>query len=683
MTKFIEGGSNSDYLRGGATGLSILGKEGDEKVIGGASNDILSGGPGNDVIIGSNGDDSIYGGNRMDVIDAGPGSDTMIFKGDGIRQQGVNIDLKFGFGEKSDAERDRYKGVENVFATIYNDRLTGSNANNRLYGAEGNDTFIAFGGTDCLTGGEGTDLYLLDQAFGMKVINNYGEDRAKDTLSLLQFNSTDACIFLIGNDLILQFSKDDLASIFHGQTLTILFVNWIKHSKYRHLKIVYQDKVYKLTKKKAKRHKFKLFTESAHLFANHVDLKAMSARGSAGTHLTLWKKTNDSIRFRLDSALDLFVVNFDVKNTKHLNETKLSSRNNTAFVPTTSDADMVFALVLKYCSATVAVSQTIMSYGRERSCPASQIGHSNVQSTSTKVHGENAAVICESGFHLSNQNNGSCTCLDGEWVPPIPLCVMTKKCPFPEKPVNGLVSSTGLEEGSKAYYVCHKRYILSGMKERKCVNQSWEGSVPNCLERHCTKLPMRKNGQYVTFPFYKQRCAYLSCDQNFLPSVSFVKNAPRFGSILFCIDGRWEGSFATCEAKTKLATVRSTPFKTTGRFQRWINGEWKHSGPTTSEQSQVCSRNGMVFAHRQTNLITCSRLRMAESRITDFEENIEVLDRGRWKTVCVKSMGSGLCDLMGMVMTGESASVIQIASSTWTDLELNCSAGSSIRYHSP
>jgi hypothetical protein len=38
---------------------------------------------------------------------------------------------------------------------------------------------------------------------------------------------------------------------------------------------------------------------------------------------------------------------------------------------------------------------------------------------------------------------------------------------------------------------------------------------------------------------------------------------------------------------------------------------------------------------------------MAESRITDFEGNIEVLDKGRWKTVCVKSMGSDMCHVMG------------------------------------
>ena len=120
----------------------------------------------------------------MDVIDGCPGSDTMIFKADGIHRQGVNIDLRFGFGKKSDAKGDRYKNVESVFGIIYNDRFTVSNANKKLYGTDRNDTFIAFGGTDqCWTRGEGVDLYMLEQAFGMKVINNYAKDIAGDTLS--------------------------------------------------------------------------------------------------------------------------------------------------------------------------------------------------------------------------------------------------------------------------------------------------------------------------------------------------------------------------------------------------------------------------------------------------------------------------------------------------------------------
>ena len=101
----------------------------------------------------------------------------------------VNIDLRFGFGKKSDAKGDQYKNVESVFGTIYNDRFTVSNANKKLYGTDRNDTLIAFGGTDqCWTDGEGADLYMLEQAFGMKVINNYAKDIAGDTLS----NSTDA-----------------------------------------------------------------------------------------------------------------------------------------------------------------------------------------------------------------------------------------------------------------------------------------------------------------------------------------------------------------------------------------------------------------------------------------------------------------------------------------------------------
>ena len=108
-------------------------------------------------------------------------------------------------------------------------------------------------------------------------------------------------------------------------------MNWKKHSKYRHLKVVFHDKVYNLAKKKG--HKFKHLTKSAHLFANQVDLESHVGLRKSGTHLTLWKKTNDSIGFRLDSALDLF-VSFDAENAKHLNEIKLDSRKHTAFETT-------------------------------------------------------------------------------------------------------------------------------------------------------------------------------------------------------------------------------------------------------------------------------------------------------------------------------------------------------------
>ena len=149
-------------------------------------------------------------------------------------------------------------------------------------------------------------------------------------------------------------------------------------------------------------------------------------------------------------------------------------------------------------------------------------------SSLTKNHGENVSVICDAGFHLSDPNHGSCTCLDGKCVPSLPKCVANETCPFPEKIMNGFVSSTG-------FYVCRKGYVLSGMKQRKCVNKTWEGSAPKCLQRVCPKFPTIKHGQFLTFPWNK-RFAYLSCDQNYLPSSSFVKNASRFSSFLFCVD---------------------------------------------------------------------------------------------------------------------------------------------------
>ncbi|CAB4043344.1 Hypothetical predicted protein, partial [Paramuricea clavata] len=160
-----------------------------------------------------------------------------------------------------------------------------------------------------------------------------------------------------------------------------------------------------------------------------------------------------------------------------------------------------------------------MSYGREQSCPAAQTRHSNVQSTSTKAHGEDVAVICESGFHISNQNHGSYTCLDGKGVPPLPLCIMTKKCPFPEKPVNGLVSSTGLQGGSKAF-LCLSQRICPLMDERTQMHERNLGrKCPQLFGKTLHKASKNSKWTYLTFPWDK-RCAVENYDN--IPVLDYI-----------------------------------------------------------------------------------------------------------------------------------------------------------------
>ena len=244
-TKEIKGGDEVDMLRGKSSKTIISGGGGDDEIHGGQGDDVLSGGGGHDSLYGGEGNDYFYGGNGRDLIDGGDGADTIAFKGDGFEKTGVHIDLSIGFGKGADAEGDIYKSIEHVYGSIHDDFLSGSDSNNNLYGRYGDDVILAHGGTDMLVGGEGKDLYVLSKAWGIKVIDNFANDRKEDTLYLIDFNTDDVCPFLIGNDLYLQIEKTTFSSVlYHGYQLTIVIQNWAVGSKYQHLKIVLKDVVW-------------------------------------------------------------------------------------------------------------------------------------------------------------------------------------------------------------------------------------------------------------------------------------------------------------------------------------------------------------------------------------------------------------------------------------------------------
>ena len=90
--------------------------------------------------------------------------------------------------------------------------------------------------------------------------------------------------------------------------------------------------------------------------------------------------------------------------------------------------------------------------------------------------------------------------LDQEWIPSLPVCEKIKQCPVPTKPTSGSVSTNGHEEGSKAYFVCHKGFLLNGTKGRTCVDGAWDGEFPNCQQLSCPKPPPLEYGSYIIFP---------------------------------------------------------------------------------------------------------------------------------------------------------------------------------------
>lgn len=140
-------------------------------IINGTSGDdqtaATNGTPQSDIITLFEGDDQTRPGDGADTIYGGPGRDRVSYIDS---SGGVSVNLITGLGSGSFAAGDRYFGIEDVFASRFNDVLTGNNSDNLLDGFEGADTIYAGGGADTVIGGDGSDQLFgsdgNDQLFG-------------------------------------------------------------------------------------------------------------------------------------------------------------------------------------------------------------------------------------------------------------------------------------------------------------------------------------------------------------------------------------------------------------------------------------------------------------------------------------------------------------------------------------
>lgn len=170
-----------DGRDGSYTGILHAGF-GDDMITGGLGNEIFYGEDGDDIIHGGGGDDILQGGRGDNVIDGGDGIDTLTYQSLTI---GVNLDLATGVATA--AGRDQISGVENVYGSLWNDRIAGAGGANLLFGAEGDDvldgragadTLAGGAGADILTGGGGADLFRFGRGDGADVITDLAaEDR--------------------------------------------------------------------------------------------------------------------------------------------------------------------------------------------------------------------------------------------------------------------------------------------------------------------------------------------------------------------------------------------------------------------------------------------------------------------------------------------------------------------------
>jgi Ca2+-binding RTX toxin-like protein len=140
----LTGDGGDNWIWGGSDGSGVTG------------NDILSGGGGNDLIQVGTGNHNLNG---------GTGTDTLSLHGNGtdITAAGVTVSLLLqGMAQATEQGSMTLNGFENISASLFDDFLTGNNANNLLAGDSG---------ADSLSGGDGDDTLYGD---GRVIVDTHG-----------------------------------------------------------------------------------------------------------------------------------------------------------------------------------------------------------------------------------------------------------------------------------------------------------------------------------------------------------------------------------------------------------------------------------------------------------------------------------------------------------------------------
>jgi Ca2+-binding RTX toxin-like protein len=143
---------------------NVIGSHAGDRLSGDANANTLDGRDGGDVLAGLGGADTLIGGDDFlaDTADytASPAA--------------VQVNLQTNVNHFGDAEGDLLFGIENVFGTGGDDRITGNASANELFGFNGRDTLSGGDGNDTLRGGDGNDT--LQGGLGWDVM--YGDANA-------------------------------------------------------------------------------------------------------------------------------------------------------------------------------------------------------------------------------------------------------------------------------------------------------------------------------------------------------------------------------------------------------------------------------------------------------------------------------------------------------------------------
>ena len=700
-TKEIDGGSKKDNISGGPGNNIIDGKQGSDELSGKRGNDIIFGGDGDDVIKGDDGSDYIYGGDGKDAIDGGSGGDTIAFKGDGFNKKGVYVDLSGGFGLHADAGGDTYKSIEHVYGTIHSDIIIGSDSSNNLYGQSGDDVIIAKGGNDQLVGGEGSDRYILDHAYGIKVIDNFAQHKEKDTLSLSRINSKDICVFLVDKDLYLQVQKPSIEQLLYQNTkLTVVVSNWDTDDRFRHLSILFKNTYWPSHALEEIRntYHFKQMGPVVQQITKKSNFRFLPRSPSEAVLLS-WTPIAP---LPLDDKAHLSLLQVDMENSKHITITEIvgdaMNRGQLLLPSLQRNKHYIFALFMKYCSAKIAISHSLIYFGEKRECQAMTIANSKViyRPRGSLLHGTKARGRCLRGYKLmAGQPPYRETCLDGNWQPPLPTCVPMATCPALTHPKNGKVKSKTIHEGSLGRYVCNKGFRLIGLLQRHCMGDgTWRGKKPKCRRLNCLQLPKVKHGEIIKDPRNKKNRGtlehprhgirvQLKCDQYhveqykvdklFNPSRSEINQLGMIKNLFVCQAGRWKGNGKmSCLPFVQIFPKHSAWHADWGHLRQWDDSDlkWKISLDDDQKKHQLACSNlidgysqktkSSLTEDRKSLLVVCPRIRFGD-KITDYVGKLQVLVKKKWVSACLlenhgnekqmknlQSVYNYLCEEMGI-----------------------------------
>lgn len=216
---------NSETGSPGGIAVSVVrGDDGDNSLSGDVRNNILSGGLGNDLMRGGAGEDVLNGGQGADTMFGDAGIDTASYAD---AASGVTANFLIGINA-GEAAGDKYRSIENLVGSRFDDMLTGDKGVNIidggagddvLNGGEGRDTLIGGAGNDRLVGGRGADMLTGNAGSDMFVfaaLDHLSAGKTKTDM-ITDFVAGEDMIDLSGIDAILGGGDDAFTFIGNGR----------------------------------------------------------------------------------------------------------------------------------------------------------------------------------------------------------------------------------------------------------------------------------------------------------------------------------------------------------------------------------------------------------------------------------------------------------------------------------